>query len=79
MPFPAHLNPMHPASGVRPVTKAVAFPTCRALWIGTAGTLNFTTADGQVLTNFPALTGLLPIAATSVEAAGTADNIWALY
>jgi hypothetical protein len=68
-----------PASGAKPVTKGVAFNPCRALWIGTAGTLNFTTADGVALTDFPALTGLLPIAAASVEASGTADNIWALY
>jgi len=79
MPFPAHLNPMHPASGVRAVTKAAAMPTCRALWIGTPGTLNFTTADGQVITDFPALAGLLPISVTIVAASGTADDIWALY
>ena len=79
MPFPAHLNPMHPASGVRAVTKGNAMATCRALWIGTPGTLNFTTADGNVLTDFPALAGLLPIATASVQASGTADDIWALY
>ena len=79
MPFPAHLNPTHPASGVRAVTKGAAMATCRALWIGTPGTLNFTTADGQVITNFPALAGLIPIAVASVQSSGTADDIWALY
>ena len=79
MPFPAHLNPMHPASTAREVTKGAAMATCRALWIGTAGTLNFTTADGDVITDFPALAGLIPIAVASVQASGTADDIWALY
>jgi hypothetical protein len=68
-----------PASGAKPVTKGVAFNPCRALWIGTAGTLNFTTADGNVLTDFPAQAGILPVAAASVQASGTADDIWALY
>lgn len=81
MPIPSHLPEVRTASGVCAVTKgsALTFGTCRALWIGTAGTLNFTTADGQVLTNFPALAGLLPVAAASVEASGTASDIWALY
>jgi len=79
MPFPAHLNPTHPASGVRLVTPGEAMATCRALWIGTPGTLNFTTADGQVIEDFPALAGLLPISVASVEEGGDADDIWALY
>lgn len=77
--FPAHLNPLEPASGVREVTKGEAMSTCRALWIGTAGTLNFTTANGEVITDFPALAGLIPIAVASVESGGDADDIWALY
>lgn len=76
MPVPTSNSP---ASGAKPVTKGTPFDPCRALWIGTAGTLNFTTADGNVLTGFPAQAGMLPIAAASVQASGTADDIWALY
>lgn len=70
------------ALGVAAVTKGSAFSKgspCRSLWIGTAGTLNFTDAAGNVITNFPALAGLLPIAVASVESSGTASDIWALY
>lgn len=78
--FPVHLPDTRPASQAVEVTKGSALPgTCRALWIGTAGTLNFTTADGAALTDFPAKEGLLPIAVASVQASGTADDIWALY
>lgn len=73
MSFPDQLPATAPASGVAAVTKG------SALAFGTAGTLNFTTANGNVLTDFPALAGLLPIATASVQASGTADDIWALY
>jgi hypothetical protein len=78
--YPTHLPDTRPASNARAVTKGTALlGTARALWIGTAGTLNFTTADGSVITNFPAKEGLLPVATASVQASGTADDIWALY
>ncbi len=50
----------------------------RALWIGTAGTLNITDWNGNDLTNFPAKEGLLPMAVTKVRTGGTADDIWLL-
>jgi len=78
--FPTHLPDTRPASNVRAVTKGTALlGTARALWIGTAGTLSFTTADGGVIVNFPAKEGLLPVATASVQAGGTATDIWALY
>jgi hypothetical protein len=77
--YPEHLPDTRPATLTVKITKGVAFSKCRALWIGTPGTLNFTTADGTVVTNFPAKEGLLPIAANSVQESGTADDIWALY
>lgn len=77
--FPAHLNPLHPASGARPVTPGQAIPPCRALYIGTAGTLNFTTVDGQVITDQPVTAGVFPVAVASVEEGGDAADILALY
>lgn len=81
MPFPSNLPDTRPASRAAEVTKgsALTFGTCRSLWIGTAGTLNVTDADGSAHTDFPAKEGLLPIAVASVQASGTADDIWALY
>ena len=51
----------------------------RALWVGTAGTANLMDETGAVLTDFPLLEGLNPIAPRQVRTGGTADNIWALY
>lgn len=66
---------------IEKVTKGTALTRgpCRALYIGTAGTLNFTPADGPARTSFPAKEGHLNIATASVETSGTADDIWALY
>jgi len=50
----------------------------RALWVGTAGTLNITDWNGNDLTDFPAQVGLIPIAVTKVRTGGTADDIWLL-
>ena len=50
----------------------------RALWIGTAGTLNITDWNGNDLTDFPAKEGLLPLAVSKVRTGGTADDIWLL-
>lgn len=50
----------------------------RALWIGTAGTLNYTDWNGNDVSNFPAQAGLNPIAVTKIKTGGTADNIWLL-
>lgn len=68
-----------PGEGARPITKGTPFNACRSLYIGTAGTLNFTPIDGVACVNFPAQAGMLTIATASVEADGTADDIWAVY
>lgn len=70
-----------PGYKFRLVTKGSPLPLgpCRAFWIGTAGTINFTDHSGTALTNFPAKAGLLPGGGRSVEASGTADDIWAVY
>lgn len=52
---------------------------CRALLIGTAGTLNLTQTDGVERDSVPAQVGILPLQALKVRAGGTADNIWAIY
>lgn len=77
-----NFNDTSVGKGVALVTKGSALPKgkrCRALWIGTAGTLNFTDLAGNVITNFPAKEGLFPIGVDSVQASGTADDIWAIY
>lgn len=63
------------------ITKGTAFTrgACRALLVGTAGTCNLTDGDGNVLTNVPLQAGYNPIIVNSIEAGGTADDIWALY
>lgn len=73
-------------SGTDVATKAAAVTksdatvlNARALWIGTAGTINLVDLDGNTLTDFPAKAGLLPLAVNKVKTGGTADDIWALY
>lgn len=77
----SRLSETSTARYVEKVTKGTALTRgpCRALYIGTAGTLNFTPADGVAATDFPAKEGLLNVATASVQASGTADDIWALY
>lgn len=64
----------------RKVTKGTALPSgpCRALWVGTPGTANITDYDGIAVTDFPLKSGMNP-GCVSVQAGGTADDIWALY
>lgn len=64
-----------------PLTKGAPFAKGppRELWVGTPGTLNVITLAGTTLTDFPAMTGPLPIQVTGLLAGGTADDIWALY
>jgi hypothetical protein len=47
-----------------------------AVWVGTAGTLNFTDPTGYAVTNFPAQVGLLPVKVMSVQTSGTASDLW---
>ena len=71
-----------PARAAIKVTKADTPLTngpCRAIWVGTAGTLNGVDYNGNTLTNFPAKEGLNPISLRQVSTSGTADDIWALY
>jgi hypothetical protein len=67
-----------PAGAVRPITKGSAFERgeARAVWVGTAGTLNFTDPTGYAVTNFPAQVGLLPVKVMSVQTSGTASDLW---
>lgn len=64
-----------------PLTKAsgVEIRVPRALWIGTAGTLNFVDTAGHTVTNFPAQAGLNPIKIRQLSDSGTATDIWGLY
>jgi len=69
----------NPATGATKATKHdTNVQKARALWIGTAGTLNIEDANGSALTNFPAKEGLLPLAVGKVKTGGTADDIWLL-
>ena len=51
---------------------------CRGILCGTAGTANIT-VGGQALANVPMQQGYNPLRVQSVQAGGTADNMWALY
>ena len=76
-----------PQSTLVPAVAAIAINTavlteldspCRALWVGTEGTLVVTMMDGQEVT-FTAAQGLMPIRVTAIAAASTADGVVALY
>lgn len=75
-----------PAWDVIPVTKADAnLPdgTCKAILIGTAGTLNVEMRgiDGVpvVRNSLPLEAGLYPFQCTQIRTGGTADSIFAVY
>jgi hypothetical protein len=75
-----------PASDVIPVTKADAdLPdgVCKALLIGSAGTLNVQMLgiDGVAVTraSLPLEAGIYPFQCVQVRTGGTADNIHAIY
>lgn len=78
--FPASAL-LGPARALEKITKGTAFTNgpCRRIWAGTAGTLNFTDFDGNVQTNFPIQVGENNIMAQSVQAGGTATDLWAMY
>lgn len=60
------------------VASGVAFPTCRGLLVGTAGTATVITAAGATATNIPLQEGYNPIQVSTVTF-GTASDVWALY
>lgn len=66
-----------PVGGVK-ITSGVAFDSCAALWVGTAGTATIVSADGRTMTNFPLFQGMNEIQATNVTL-GTASDVWAMY
>lgn len=73
---------MRPADAYAPVTKAdsdLPDGTCRALWVGTAGTANLMEQDGTIRTNFPLMQGPNPLVCKQVRTGGTASDIWAIY
>ena len=76
-----------PQSTLVPAVAAIAINTavlteldspCRALWVGTEGTLVVTMMDRQEVT-FTAAQGLMPIRVRAIAAASTADGVVALY
>lgn len=71
-----------PGTDVVPVTKADAdLPNgkCRALWVGTGGTVNIRTVAEQDRDNFPVFPGMNQISVIRVRPGGTATDIWAIY
>lgn len=71
-----------PATKWVKVTKADAdLPdgVCRSLWVGTAGTANLRTAEGDDAADFPLLQGPNPFSCKQVQTGGDADDIWAVY
>lgn len=71
-----------PLDMIVPVTKAdAALPDgpCRALWVGSAGTVNIRDGSGAVRANVPVFQGINPIVCQEVRTGGTAADIWAGY
>lgn len=52
---------------------------CRAITVGTGGTLNGIDLQGNVVTNYPAQTGYNPLCLKQISTGGTATDIWLLY
>ena len=73
-------NASGPAEIVVQITKGVALSAgpCRSILCGSAGTLNIT-VNGVALTNVPIQQGYNPIRVQSVQAGGSATDLWALY
>jgi hypothetical protein len=59
------------------ITTGVAFPLCRALHVGTAGTATLVQPGGTA-TDFPLQAGVNYVACTTVTL-GTAADVWAMY
>lgn len=60
------------------VTTNVAFPLCKGLHVGVAGSATVTFEDGSVGTDFPLVLGVNLYPATKVVF-GTASDVWAIY
>lgn len=58
---------------------ATAFPPCRGLLVGTAGTATVRTARGSTCADIPLQAGYNPLQIDKLTALGTAANVWALY
>lgn len=70
-----------PAERMELVVKGAAFVNgtgSRGILCGTPGTANITVGN-QALVNVPIQQGYNPIRVQSVQAGGTADNMWALF
>lgn len=70
-----------PATRVVKLVKGAAIPdgACRGLFVGTAGTGNFTTLSGAVCANFPLQAGRNEVCISALAVGGTADDIWAYW
>lgn len=66
-----------PATGYAAITAGVAFAQCRAIWVGTAGTV--VAVLGTRTATFTCNVGVLPVMATSVTTASTATGLVAMY
>jgi len=61
-------------------TNALTDGTCRALWIGVAGTITIVDADGNTAGAITVPVGLFPVQCNIVKATGTTSTeIWAIY
>lgn len=61
------------------ITPDTPFPTCRGVYVGTAGSLVVTYPDGTTDTFTTAVAGYHPLQITNVAAASTATDLHALY
>ena len=81
MANPADRTEIHPATDAVAITEGVAFPQCRAVYIGGDGNLvaRMSNGTGNVTFNGVKAGSILPISIDLVDAATTAANLVALY
>ena len=66
------------ANSIVPVVSGNNIPATRCLMVGSAGTADIVTANGETLLAFPLQDGYNPISVTKVTL-GTAASVYALY
>lgn len=74
-------NASGPAEKMEPIIKGTPFVNgtgARGILCGTPGTANIT-VGGALLSNVPLQQGYNPIRVQSVQAGGTASDLWALF
>lgn len=72
-----------PGTKLIKLTKGADFATAhgcpKALWVGTAGTVNITDFEGNECVAFPLFEGRNEISISEIAIGGDADDIWGMF